>query len=151
MKITIKSRLVGSGTFGPPISPVDLELPDGAGIRMGDLIEKAVHEQVRVMDAQEDLDAEQVRGTFERQYGRLPGEAPEKQEGTADELDSSGGERGARLIDPEAELRNAKRAYETGRLAVVADGKHVEGMETVVELKEGSKVTFMRLIQVAGG
>jgi hypothetical protein len=139
--VAIKCRLVGSGSFGPPIAPISLELPGGS-LTMGELMRKAVAEQVRFMTQESGLEPDLVMTSFERQYGRLGGDDPTRQVGR--EKTTSG-------LDVASETAKALKAFESGRLVVLANGKQIEGADTPLELADGSKVTFMRMIQVAGG
>ncbi len=149
ISITVKSRLVGSGTYGPPPCPVEVELAEGAAITIRELITLTVKAQVEAMAVQTELDPEEVRASFERQYGRLPGDSPSSQSGRDAAADPT--DKVPVNIDVGVETENAIRAFDSGRMALLANGKQIEGLDTELTLPSGSKVTFLRMIQVAGG
>lgn len=50
----------------------------------------------------------------------------------------------------EKAIRNALQSFEDGIFRVFVDGKELESLEEPVMLKEGSELTFVRLMMLAG-
>lgn len=57
---------------------------------------------------------------------------------------------GRKTPKPEASIRAALQCFEDGMVALFFDGVQMEHLEDEVKLKEGSELTFVRLVPLAG-
>lgn len=146
--IEVRSRVVGSSPQDPALAPVVLELLEER-MTVAELIRRTVEEQVRELLARRRIDAQQVRRALDRQYLTPEEIARQAQEGAV-RLPSA---RAVRVpeIDPAAEAQKALRAFEAGAYLVLVDGRQVERLDETVTFAPGTRVTFLRLMPLAGG
>jgi hypothetical protein len=123
------------------------------------LIRRTVAEQVRELVARERSTsaptgeiAERVRRILDRQY--LTGEELREIAGSGVvkmPKESPPREGKASLLEPEAEARRALRAFEEGAYFVIVDGRQAESLDEELRFAPGTKVTFLRVMPLAGG
>lgn len=56
-----------------------------------------------------------------------------------------------RRVDPEAQTEVALAGFERGQILLLVDDRQVEELDTQVTLREGSTVTFLKLVPLVGG
>lgn len=63
----------------------------------------------------------------------------------------SGGRDVAAGVDPEEAVRAAIDAQRDGLFQTIVDERPIDDLDTVIELREGTRVMFLRLVALAGG
>ena len=56
-----------------------------------------------------------------------------------------------RRVDPETQYERAVKAFTRNGFVVLVDDEQIEDLETVLELRTGTEVTFLRLVPLVGG
>lgn len=71
----------------------------------------------------------------------------------AGKIDSGGhaGERELQTVDDDQAVAAALQAFEDGVYYVFVDDQQVERLDDTVSLRDGSRMTFLRLVALAGG
>ena len=143
--ITIEGKQFGRGralfpAWQMPLPPED-ERSGGGRMTLRDLITRIVHEEVAAFR--------------ERQERRLTVEALTRQqieEGVAKgKVDMGGRDAEVQEVDAQAAVDAALLAFEDGLYYVFVDDLQQEKLDTEVYLRPDSRVTFLRLVALAGG
>ena len=113
-----------------------------------ELIERTVEEQVRELAARDRLSVEQQRRALRRQY-LTEDEVRRQAAAGAVRFPSAVAE--VRSIDPAEAVHMAVDGFERGAFLVLVDGRQAERLDEVLEPGPGSRVTFLRLVPLAGG
>ena len=148
LTVEVRSRVVGGRGGDPEIEPVYIRLLEEK-LTVAELIRRTVEEQVRDLVARRKLDAEQTRRALDRQYHS-------GEEIIAKAEHSTAKNPSRRATDPvekrsAAEVRKALSAFDSRSYYVTVDGRQVERLDDVIELRPDSKVTFIRLMPLVGG
>ncbi len=138
--LLVEAKLVGQRK--PVFSDWRIDLPQRGGdhLRLRDLITRVVLEEVAAFKTrQQQRRLAQVLTPQQIEAGRVkgkidPGERDLKQE-----------------VDPDAAVATALQAYEDGLYFVFIDGVQQTGLDSEVFLQPESRVTFLRLVALAGG
>jgi hypothetical protein len=120
-------------------SPPDVQGDDGVTLRR--LIEHVVRKEVDAF-RQRQRDRALLRVLSARQI-----------EAAVDrgKVDPGGSEMEPQEIDPDAAVQTAIQAYEDGLYFVVIDGQQATEVDQQVFLRPDSRITFIRLMLLAGG
>ena len=148
LTVEVRSRVVGGRGGDPEIEPVYIRLLEEK-LTVAELIRRTVEEQVRDLVARRKLDAEQTRRALDRQYHSGEEIIAKAEQGTVKNPSR-------RATDPmkkrsAAEVRKALSAFDSRSYYVTVDGRQVERLDDVIELRPDSKVTFIRLMPLVGG
>ena len=146
--IEIRSRVVGGSREVPDLEPIHLDLL-GECITVADLIRRTVEEQVHELTVRRKLDSERARRVLDRHY-LTPDEVIAQAEAGSVRYPSERKQQPPR-IDAKVEVRKALHAFQSGAYYVLVDGRQVERLDEEVELRPGSKVSFIRLMPLVGG
>lgn len=146
--IEVRSRIAGLAVNDLALQPAILELIEER-ITVGELIRRTVEEQVRELVGRRKLDALQARQALARQYL------------TEDEVGAQARQGAVRYpsshppsiprISPQAEVQKALAAFERGSYMVMIDGKRKERLDEEITFAPGTRVTFLRVMPLAGG
>ena len=142
--ITIEGKQFGRGralfpAWQMPLPPTE-ERSSGGRLTLRDLITRIVREEVTAFR--------------ERQERRLTVEALTKQqiaEGVAKGKVDMGGREALQEVDEQAAVDAALLAFEDGLYYVFVDAAQQESLDAEVFLRPDSRVTFLRLVALAGG
>ncbi len=148
LAVEVRSRVVGGCAGEPELNPVYLRLIEER-LTVAELIRRTVEEQVRELAVRRKLDAEQARRALDRQYFTDKEIVARSERGGVN--DPSQRTSSLAEIRPQEEVRKALRAFEAGSYFVTVDGRQVERLDEVIELRPDSKVTFIRLMPLVGG
>ncbi|GAA2622069.1 hypothetical protein GCM10010399_61570 [Dactylosporangium fulvum] len=139
MLVEVRGKVPGRSRDDIPVALLELA---EERIAVAALIERAVEEQIRLMEA----DRVRCRAMLDRQYL------------SADEIRAQAAGGVIRLPagepaapDVASEVAKARRAFERGVFAVFAGGRQVERLDEVVTLRIGEPVLFLRLTPLVGG
>jgi predicted polyphosphate/ATP-dependent NAD kinase len=139
--ITIEGKVAGRRR--PLFDDWAVPLPEDAeqGLTLRDLIARVVRAEVAAF---------QERRERRRLVQALTREEVER--GAArGKVDTGGREEAEPDADPEAAVAAALQAFEDGLYYVFIDGEQVEALERPVAVRAESRVTFLRLVALAGG
>ncbi len=147
--IEVKSVLVGDGGGGPRLGTVQLRLASER-ITTRELIARTVETQIREMTDHRRMVAAEARTALDRQY--LDRREIEQQASLGRiKMPSQAALKQSPDIDVSAEVERACRAFERGVFRVLIDGRAAEDLETPLVLRDSARITFLRLIPLAGG
>lgn len=119
---------------------IDLPHPRGDHLRLRDLITRVVQEEVDAFTKRQQ----------ERRLARVLSPAQIEEGRGKGKIDS--GERDLQqVVDADAAIGTALQAFEDGLYFVFIDGVQQFGLDSEVFLEPESKVTFLRLVALAGG
>ncbi|HTJ31939.1 MAG TPA: hypothetical protein VL738_01785 [Dactylosporangium sp.] len=141
MIVEVRGRIPGRDRDEMP----EVRVEAGEGTTVGDLIGRAVAEQVRLLAA----DRAQCRVVLDRQYL------------TADDIRAQAAAGAVRMREPAqrepappdagAEAARARAAFGKGAFAVFVGGRQLHGLDEPVAARPGEVVVFLRLVPLAGG
>lgn len=113
------------------------------------LILRTVDEQVRDLNARQELSHQEILKRFARQYQ------------TEDEIRALRNETGraafparatkARIIDIERAKKQALEAFTSGRCVVFVGDEQMNSLDQTIELRTATKVQFLRVLPLQGG
>ena len=150
LHIEVQSRIAGLAANDQTLQPVILDLIDER-ITVAELIRRTVEEQVRDLIAHRKLDALKAQEALQRQYHYLSDDeiASQAKQGTVRYPSS----RPVSIpqIDPQAETEKALAAFEQGGYMILIGGRRVERLDEQITFAPGTKVTFLRVMPLAGG
>ncbi|HEX9116191.1 MAG TPA: hypothetical protein VGA61_09000, partial [Anaerolineae bacterium] len=66
-------------------------------------------------------------------------------------VDMGGSEEETGMVNPEEAVRTAKQAFEDGLYLVLVDDQQYKSLDDEIRLRPNGKVTFVRLVALAGG
>ncbi len=146
--VEVRSRVFGGRSGDPDLGPVYLRLLEEK-LTVAELIRRTVEEQLRDLVARRKLRAEQTRRALDRQYHSGEEIIAQAEHGTVKNPSQ-------RATDPmekrsAVEVCKALRAFDSRSYYVTVDGRQVERLDDVIELRPDSKVTFIRLMPLVGG
>lgn len=137
--VHVEAAVAGRKRAGTPEHELQVVLPDGpTSLRV--LIEAIVRAEVSAF--------------IERAEGQelvrvLTEEALE--DGLATGAVRSGGREVAAEVDPDEAVRAAIDAHRDGLFQTVVDEEAIDDLDTVIEVRDGTRVMFVRLVALAGG
>lgn len=147
-EIEVTSSVVGR-TADEQLPPVTFEIASGS-VTLGELIARAVEEQIRVLLAHHHASTATARRILDRQYleerdveacaaaGRVA--MPHSREGA-----------GLEPIDIGREVARALKAFEEGVFHVLVDGRPVSNLDEQIVIGPLTRTVFLRLMPLAGG
>jgi hypothetical protein len=145
--IEVKSLVVGAASSGVKIPKVTLRLMSER-ITTRELIARTVEQQVQDLTEARRLGAREAREALDRQY--LTRREIEKQASEGRVSMPAAPRRGA-PIDLGAEIEKAWRGFEAGVFRVLVDGRQAESLDGALLLRPATRITFVRLMPLAGG
>ncbi len=137
--LRVEAAVAGRRHAGAPEHELAVSLPAGATL-LRELIEAIVRAEVSAFAA---------RARDERLVRVLTDEALE--EGLAAGSVRSGGREVAADVDPDDAVRTAIEAQQDGLFQTIVDESPIDDLDDVVELRDGTRVMFLRLVPLAGG
>lgn len=146
-QVVVTCRVAGARPGQPELPAVLLELA-GRRLTAGELIRRAVEEQLRELTARQSLSAERRRQALDRQYLTDEEIGRQAASGAVGRTPRSRAPRAGAVGE---EVDRALRAFESGAFALIVDGRQVERLEEMVDLGLGTRVTFLRLMPLVGG
>lgn len=137
--VQVEAAVPGRKRAGTPDHELQVSLPSGpTSLRV--LIEAIVRAEVGAFVG---------RADGEKLVRVLTEEAME--EGLAVGSVRSGGREVAAEVDPDEAVRAAIEAQQDGLFQTVVDEEPIDDLDTVIELRDGTRVMFVRLVALAGG
>ncbi len=146
--IEVCSRIAGLAVNDLALQPAILELIEER-ITVGELIRRTVEEQVRELVGRRKLDALQAQQALARQYLTEDEVGAQARQGAVRYPSSH--PQSIPRISPQAEVQKALVAFERGSYMVLIDGKRMERLDEQITFAPGTKVTFLRVMPLAGG
>jgi hypothetical protein len=138
--ITVDGRMVGQRR--PLVPPWEIPLRAGEEqLPLRDLIARVVREEVAAF---------QERQERRRSIQALTAAEIERAAATG-KIDMGGREEEGAPVDPEQAVATALQAFADGLYYVFVDEQQQESLDRPVTLRPGSRVTFLRLVALAGG
>lgn len=139
--VTLEARILGQR---PPIVDnwqVPLSaLTEGESLTLRRFIERIVREEVRAFtERQEERRFERVLGARQIADGAAQGKVEMGGRGLLQEVDADGA------------VENALVAFTDGSYLVLIDGQQQTDLDAPITLQASSRVTFVRLVALAGG
>jgi hypothetical protein len=141
--LVVEGKVLGQKR--PLFTDWHIELPpiwqrDGDRIKLRDLITRVVFEEVEAFRKRQE----------ERRFSRIMSRAEIEQGATSGKVDP--GERDLKQeVNTDDAVGEALQAFEDGLYYVFIDGVQQTGLDSEVYLKTESKVSFIRLVALAGG
>jgi hypothetical protein len=123
-------------TAGDALAELELQI-DSEQVTVAELIRARVHQEVRAHNAT----AASSRSAF---VGLVQPSDTERA------LNARARGRGRR-VDADAQTAVALRAFERGHILLLVDDRQVQDSEQTVTLRQGSSVTFLKLVPLVGG
>lgn len=137
--VHVEAAIAGRKRAGRPEERLQVSLPSGPTV-LRHLIEAIVRAEVSAF-------IERAEG--QRVVRVLTEEALE--DGLTAGAVRSGGRDVAAGVDPEEAVRAAIDAQRDGLFQTIVDERPIDDLDTVIELREGTRVMFLRLVALAGG
>lgn len=143
--ITVSGKALGRRKplfedFSVPLPPAGHDHGDGGGMTLRDLIDRIVRDEVRAFHDRQD------RQRFVRALT-----AREIERGVeGGKVDSGGQDPPLAAADPDAAVAVALQGFEDGLYLVVLDGAELRDLDAQVYPRPDSRVTFVRLVFLAG-
>lgn len=138
-EVHVEAAVAGRKRPGAPEHELQVSLPSGP-TALRDLIEAIVRAEVRAF-----VD----RAEGEKLVRVLTEDALE--DGLATGAVRSGGREVGVEVDPDESVRAAIDAQRDGLYQTIVDDEPVDDLEAVIEVRDGSRVMFLRLVALAGG
>ncbi len=139
--ITVEGKLLGQKR--PLFTDWAVALPADTGrgrLRLRDLISHVVLEEVQAFQQRQE----------ERRLARILSKSEIEQALVQGKVDM--GERDSRQkVDPQVAVETALQAFEDGLYYVFIDGEQVQSLDDEVTVRADTRVTFVRLVALAGG
>lgn len=149
LTISVESRIAGALSEKAPLDEVFLNLVEER-ITVRELIRRTVEEQVHELVVTHNMEYAEARKALDRQY-LSPAEIRRQAEDEGAIRYPSKGVKDLPQIDRRAETEKALSAFEQQRYFILIDGRQVESLEEQITFEPRTKVTFLRLIPLAGG
>ncbi len=137
--VQVEAAVAGRKRAGSPEHELQVSLPSGPTSLRG-LIEAIVRAEVAAF-------TERARG--EQLVRVLTEEA--LQEGVASGAVRSGGSEVTAEVDPDEAVLTAIEAQRDGLYQAIIDEEPVDDLDMVLEIRDGTRVMFLRLVPLAGG
>lgn len=140
--LTIEGKVPGKSRplFDDWRLPLPPEWEGGEPITLRDLLMRVVREEVRAFkDRQEARRTIRALTHADIQSGLMKGKV------------DSGGRELTQEVDEEAAVATALQAFEDGIYYVFVDDEQAESLDAEVHLRPDGRVTFLRLVALAGG
>jgi hypothetical protein len=141
--LTIEARVAGRrrGELLPQWQiPIDELVPGGSPLTLRELIDRVVRSEVAAFRERQ----------AERAFARFLAERELHAQAERGRIDFGGRELDQR-VDDDAAVGVALEAFEDGIYFVVIDGHQCEALDEQVVVGADSRVTFLRLVPLAGG
>ncbi len=148
LAIEVRSRVAGLKADDLTLQPVILDLIEER-ITVAELIRRTVEEQVRDLMVRRRLDALQAQQALARQF--LSDEEVSNQARRGAVRYPPARSAGVPQISPQAEVQKALAAFERGTYMVMIDGKRRERLDEQITFAPETRVTFLRVMPLAGG
>jgi hypothetical protein len=141
--LTIEARVAGRrrGSIPQWQVPVDDFVPAGSPLTLREFIERVVHAEVAAFG--ERLAA--------RKLVRLLSEREIDEQAARGRVELGGRELEDQDVDAETSAGVALESFEDGLYYVLIDGRQYESLDEQVTVADDSRVTFLRLVPLAGG
>jgi hypothetical protein len=146
LSIEVRTRIGGAGPRAASLAPVRVDVVESS-LTLAQLIRRTVEEQVRELQARQKLDAAAVQEALDRQYLTDAEMAAQVEQHAAIRMPA----RAHGRIDAQHEVQRALMAFERGVYHVLVDGRQIEHLNDRVDVRLGTRVTFLRLMPLAGG
>jgi len=117
-------------------------------LTVAELIQRSIEAQVRELQIQHQMDAQQVRRALERQYLTTSEIAEQAQQGA---VRFPSKPHNTLQIDTKIEVKKALQAFTDGAYIILVNGQQVENLEAEITLSQETKVVFLRLMPLVGG
>jgi hypothetical protein len=142
MNVIVSGRAVGSrralfDDWSVPLNPDDFG--GGEGLTLGELIEKIVHAEVQAYEQRREA----------RRLDRVMS-AAQIERGAAQGKVSPEGKNTPPAPNADEAVDVALQAFEDGLYLVAIDGREAKSLDETVFINAGSRVTFIRLVFLAG-
>ncbi|MCP4961900.1 MAG: hypothetical protein GY925_21865 [Actinomycetia bacterium] len=137
--LQVEAAVAGRKRAGAPDHPLVVALSAGP-TSLRDLIEAVVRAEVQAFVARVG-DQRLVRVLTEEQLVEGLGEGSVR----------SGGREVAAEVDPDSAVRTAVEAQQDGLFQTIVDDAPVDDLDEVIEIRDGTRVMFLRLVPLAGG
>jgi hypothetical protein len=147
VSIEVDARVAGAPPDNAQIGRVIVEL-EAQSLTAAELIARTVECQVRELLARRKLSTISAARLLHRQY--LTDEEIDEQ-AAAGAVRTPKGLDAELAIDTRTEIRKALRAFSKGQFFLTVNGRRIERTDEVLSIGPGSRVTFLRLIPLAGG
>jgi len=138
-RLTVRDEL----TTGGPTEELTLDFLT-EHITVAELIRGRVYQEVT------ELNAARARAPRRRLLVE-PTETERQLNANAHGASANGVPRHARRLDWEEHYARALRAFARNGFLILVDGQQVQDLETEIELRPETEVTFLRLVPLAGG
>lgn len=135
----VEATVAGRKRAGALVHEVEVSLPEGP-TSLRSLIEAIVRSEVSAF---------QERAAGEQLVRVLTEEALD--EGLAAGAVRSGGRQVSADVDADDAVRTAIEAQRDGRFQAIVDDEPLDDLDAVIELRDGTRVMFLRLVPLAGG
>jgi len=137
--VHVEAAVAGRKRAGSPEHQLAVSLPPGpAALR--DLIEAIVRAEVAAF--RERAEGEQLVRVLTEQA---------LQDGLTKGSVRSGGRDVAADVEPDEAVRTALEAQRDGLFQAIVDDEPIDDLDTVIEVRDGTRVMFLRLVALAGG
>lgn len=149
-ELEVQVETLAFGTVGKrvPLRPVALNLAYNK-LRIRDIISLAVEMQIQDLLEKQHLDAEEVKRCLHNQY-LSPEDVKRQAEGGVVRMHRPKIQE-IQKIDVEQEISHALDGFISKSFRVIVDGESIDSLDEIVVLTSESKITFLRLVQLAGG
>ena len=138
--ITVEGRIVGQRR--PLVPPWELPLETGTEqLPLRDFITRVVRSEVAAFQDRQER----------RRFVQALTASEIEQAAAAGKVDMGGREAETEPVDPDQAVTTALQAFTDGLYYVFVDDEQQEDLDRPVTLNPGSKVTFLRLVALAGG
>jgi hypothetical protein len=138
--VTVEGKTFGRGRALFPEWIMPVEVADEQVLTLGDLIARVVREEVQAFRERR-AERRLVKALTERQIAEAAMAGKVTMGGRDEEPDA----------DPKAAVATALQAFRDGIYYVFVDDIHIDELDEPVRLCTESRVTFLRLVALAGG
>jgi len=140
--LTIEARVTGRrrGLIPQWQLPIDDLVTAGSPLTLREFIERVVHAEVKAFGERR----------AERTLVRLLSEREIDEQAARGRVDLGGREL-EQEVDVDASVGVALESFEDGLYFVLIDGRQYESLDEQVDVADDSRVTFLRLVPLAGG
>lgn len=137
--LTVEAKTIGQkkSLFDGVKIPLDL----AERVTMQDLITRIVIDQVQAFRQRQD----------ERRLIRFLSADQIAQGAARGKIEMGGSEIQTQVVDDQAAVANALQAFRDGIYLAFVDGQQIQSLETELQLRSETRVSFMRLVMLAGG
>lgn len=141
--VTLEARVLGQKQ--PLFSDWQVALAgdEAAGevVSLADFIERVVREEVSAFHARQE----------QRRFVRVLSKAEIEAAARTGKVDLGGSDEDTGRVNPDEAVQTAKQAFEDGLYLVLVDDQQYTSLDDEIRLRPNGKVTFVRLVALAGG